>query len=261
MNSQENSTGRPLADTDWLESHHKAKLPERMSFAKRLASLNPKSIVDLGCATGLWLEIMNECLPSDCSFIGIDSDGKSLDEAAQRSDSWDRDVRFLHLDIEKNANKIPSADLTLAFNVFPYIVDLETFIEVLARRTPCGTLAVRQYDGASIRFGPMLTSKRQEMESDLRVSTEHSQHFKHYDMDRVYQTLRNSSYEQASYEFELFERTSPFPSDFIAYYEGTLSWTSQFLSDRSSDYFQTWISNPHFEDRYFYEVDLVALLS
>ncbi len=55
MISQENSTGRPLADAKWLENHHRAKLPERTAFAKKLAKLNPKNIVDLGCATGLWL--------------------------------------------------------------------------------------------------------------------------------------------------------------------------------------------------------------
>ena len=59
MISQENSTGRPLADAKWLENHHRAKLPERTAFAKKLAKLNPKNIVDLGCATGLWLELLD----------------------------------------------------------------------------------------------------------------------------------------------------------------------------------------------------------
>lgn len=41
MLSRENSTGRPLADAIWLENHHKAKLPERTAFARRLAELHP----------------------------------------------------------------------------------------------------------------------------------------------------------------------------------------------------------------------------
>lgn len=105
MISQENSTGRPLADAKWLENHHRAKLPERTAFAKKLAKLNPKNIVDLGCATGLWLELLNDILPSDCEFIGIDSDKESLKLATERSKLWDRKVKFLHLDLEKKLTK------------------------------------------------------------------------------------------------------------------------------------------------------------
>ena len=65
MKSQENSTGKPLADSNWLENHHIAKLPERTAFAKKLSSLKPNSIVDLGCATGLWLELLNDYLPDE----------------------------------------------------------------------------------------------------------------------------------------------------------------------------------------------------
>lgn len=42
MIKQENSSGKPLADTIWLENHHRAKLPERTAFAKRLVELHPK---------------------------------------------------------------------------------------------------------------------------------------------------------------------------------------------------------------------------
>ena len=101
MSSQENSSGKPLADTTWLEKHHRAKIPERQAFAKRLATLNPKRIVDLGCATGLWLELLNQTLPNNCEFIGIDTDENSLDIAAKRSKSWDRKSSFLQLNLEK----------------------------------------------------------------------------------------------------------------------------------------------------------------
>ena len=69
MNSEENSSGKPLANSSWLLNHHRAKIPERTAFAKRLAKLQPKKIVDLGCATGLWLELLNEILPQDCEFM------------------------------------------------------------------------------------------------------------------------------------------------------------------------------------------------
>lgn len=262
MKSQENSIGKPLADANWLDNHHRAKLPERTAFAKKLAGLKPMSVLDLGCATGLWLELLDKFFPSDCEFIGIDCDAESLNIALNRSKLWKRKVSFLQLDLEKDVSKIPSVDLTLAFNVFPYIQDLDSFINTLSLRSPRGTLAIRQYDGASIRFGPMSTSDRQEMESDLRVATEVSQKFYHYDMDRTFNALRKSAFEHSEYGFELFERSSPFTEDFIPYYQGTMAWTCQHLSEASAERFHKWMNDdPNMVNRYFYEVDLVALLS
>lgn len=262
MITQENSTGRPLANASWLENHHRAKLPERTAFAKKLANLQPKSVVDLGCATGLWLELLNQILPNDCEFIGIDSDQEALNVAINRSKNWQRKVSFKQLDIEKDALRIPPSDLTLAFNIFPYIQNLDAFIKILSNRIPRGTLAVRQYDGASIRFGPMDTAIRQKLETDLRIATGHSQKFHHYDLDRTFISLRNSLYEAAEYSFELFERSSPFDEDFLPYYTQTLEWTCQQLSDISAENLKKWISSESQDaNRYFYEVDLIALLS
>lgn len=262
MYSEENSSGKPLANSRWLENHHRAKIPERTAFAMRLAQLQPKKIVDLGCATGLWLELLNEILPVDCEFIGIDSDIDSLEIAISKSKSWTRKTSFIQLDIEKDATSIPSADLTLAFNIFPYIRDIDIFLNILATKSPHGTLAVRQYDGASIRFGPMPTAMRQKIEQDLRIATGNSEKFRHYDLDRAFVALRNSAYTNFEYNFELFERISPFDQDFIPYYEGTLLWTCQHISDTSAEFLNNWM-NDHvlLPNRYFYEVDLVALLS
>lgn len=262
MISQENSSGKPLADITWLEKHHQAKLPERRKFAQKLAGLNPKKIVDLGCATGLWLELLNQELPNDCEFIGIDSDSDSLHSAISRSKLWDRKSSFLQLNLEEEASRIPAGDITLAFNIFPYISDLDSFIKALSSRTPRGCLAIRQYDGASIRFGPMPTSERQKIETSLRVATESSQKFYHYDMDRTFSALHKSAYKHCKYSFELFERTSPFNENFIPYYNEMLLWTCQHLSDNCADYLRDWLTEePPTIERYFYEVDLVAILS
>ncbi len=262
MRTQENPSGKPLADVTWLEHHHVAKMPERIAFAKRLALLHPKRVVDLGCASGLWLELLNNYLPQDCEFIGIDSDNTSLEIAKARSTKWSRNSSFILLDIEKEAQKIPPSDLTLAFNIFPYIGDLSAFLKKLSSRTPMGILAVRQYDGASIRFGPMLTADRQRMEVDLRLAVENSQKFKHYDLDRTIRALHDSLYTAIDCEFELFQRISPFPDEFIPYYVGTLEWTRDHLSEYSAERLQAWIDDNSLQQcRYFYEVDLVALLS
>lgn len=259
---RENSLGQPLANANWLEIHHRAKLPERLSFANKLASINPKSIVDLGCASGLWLELLDKIMPSECEFIGVDSDSESLNIALNRSKSWKRKISFIQLDLEKDTHLIPPSDLTLAFNIFPYIHDLDKFVKILSSRTPRGTLAIRQYDGASIRFGPMETLKRQQIEADLRTCVENSQKFHHYDLDRTFSVLHKSSYEKCDYGFELFARISPFSDDFIPYYKETLEWTCQNISSVSANFLRKWIAEDlDMVQKYFYEVDLVALLS
>lgn len=262
MAGHDNSLGKPLAEDAWLEAHHQAKLPERSAFAVRLAALQPRRVVDLGCATGLWLELLNDVLPTECEFIGIDGDEHALEVATERSASWERKASFLKLDLETEAAHIPAADLTLAFNVFSYVEDLGSFLACLSRRSPRGCLAVRQYDGASIRFGPMPTVDRQRFEATLRLATERSVRFKHYDLDRAFELLHQSPYDQGKYEFELFARSSPFSDTFLDYYQGTLEWTRDLLSPGSAESMDAWMSSGEAEpNRYFFEVDLVALLS
>ena len=77
----------------------------------------------------------------------------------------------------------------------------------------------------------MDTAIRQKMELDLRIATENSQKFHHYDMDRTFSALHKSNYNNFEYSFELFERVSPFDENFIPYYQGTLIWTIQHLSE------------------------------
>jgi SAM-dependent methyltransferase len=258
----ENALGKPLADVTWLEAHHRAKLPERTAFARRLAALRPRRIVDLGCAGGHWLGLLNEVLPPECEFVGVDGDEAALGLASQRAQHWQRPVSFVNLELETDVPDIPAADLTLAFNVFSYIQDLGSFLSSLAGRQPAGVLAVRQYDGASIRFGPMPTIDRQQLESTLRASTSRSARFNHYDLDRAFDLLHRSPYKQGTYEFELFVRVSPFPDEFLDYYRQTLEWTRDLLSAVSTEKLDAWIRRgDEVPYRYFLEVDLVAMLS
>lgn len=259
---KDNLSGKPLASAKWLDIHHYAKLKERTNYAKKLAELQVNTIVDLGCASGLWLELLNDYFPESCEFIGIDCDEDSLEIAYNKSKSWKRKTKFLRLDLESEANLIPASDLTLAFNVFPYIKDLERFVNILAARVPKGILAVRQYDGAAIRFGPLPTYQRQQIEIDLRTSLENSDKFNHYDLDRVIEVLNKSAYNKINFEFELFSKISPFDNDFIPYYIETLKWTYQNISFSARNYLKTLMCKSNkVSGKYFYEVDLVATLS
>jgi SAM-dependent methyltransferase len=254
-----NLSGKPLCSAEWLEAHHRAKLPERRAFAESLVSRSPKRVVDLGCGTGLWLSLFHELLPPDCEFIGLDSDSDSLLRAQERAHGWNRRTRFDQIDLGVEADAVPEGDVTLSFNIFPYLADPGVLLSRLARRG--GTVAVRQYDGGALRFGPMDTEVRALVESSLRASVFGSEEFRHYDLDRVVELLSSAPFHRSEITFELFTRTAPFPQEFLAYYQGTLDWTMELVSEDARRALMAWLKEVQSHSCYFFEVDLTAILS
>jgi SAM-dependent methyltransferase len=264
MSNWRNATGKPLASSAWLDAHHRAKLPERRRFAESLARLRPRRVVDLGCATGLWLDLLDAVLPPDCEFVGLDSDEIALEEARARASKWSRSSVFETCDLESDLDDVPGGDLTLMFNVIPYIEEPAKIFARLAEREDHGVVAVRQYDGAALRFGPMETDVRALIEQSLRSGVSTSRQFRHYDMDRVFSLIRDCAFDRQQIAFELFERTAPFPPDFVEYFEGTLAWTQDLLSEDAARHLERWaarFAGVETVETYFFEVDVTAVLS
>jgi SAM-dependent methyltransferase len=257
--SWRNPSGYPLTSPEWLKAHHHAKLPERQRFAERLAARRPKRVIDLGCGTGLWFDLLNGLVPNDCEFIGIELDATAAGIAEARTAEWHRSVTIEQIDIDSELSSIPSGDLTLAFNIFSYLQEPEAVIAEVARKD--GALAIRQYDGAALRFGPMTASLRAKIESSLYASVGASDQYRHYDMDRVFSTLATAPFSHQTADFELFTRISPFPPEFLDYYNRMMSWTADLLSDDVATAFRKWLADPAVHERYFFEVDLAAILS
>ena len=259
-----NSSGQPLSSSQWLENHHKAKLPERTAFAKTiLKDFNPKRIIDLGCGTGLWLDLFNKVVPYDCEFIGVDTNSDSITEAQHKSKLWNRKSQFITCDMFHELEEIPNGDLFLAFNVFPYIPNPEIFIEAIQSKMNNGAkFAIRQYDGDTMRFGPMPSETRLSMDNSLYSAVGHSQQFHHYDLDRVYTMINQSSFNSKNILFETFQRNTPFPNDFINYFEGTIEWNISYLSEYDAEKLREWYDlYKNNSSSYFVEVDLTAILS
>lgn len=264
MTKWHNESGRPLSSMSWLLAHHAAKLPERTQFASSLLETKTKKIVDLGCGPGLWLDIFDKLADPDCEFIGIDSDEKTIIEAQKIAKNWKRKSTFLVDDITQSEN-IPEADLMLAFNIFPYIKEPDIFLETVRVKLAInGRLSVRQYDGATIRFGPMEHTNRISMDNSLYASAVGTKSFHHYDLDRVFEMLQRSSYSQKKIDFELFRRIAPYPDEFFEYYRNTIEWTLGYISESAGEELENWyrkfILDSNSNPSYFVEVDLVAKL-
>lgn len=260
-------SGKPLASNEWLIAHHEAKLSERKSFAEKIAGKKPQRIVDLGCGPGLWLSVLAEKLPATCELYGIDSDANAILYAEVLSKSWQQSVKLQHMDIEKNAHNLPEADIFLAFNIFPYFKNINEFLStIMSKIRPGGYLIIRQYDGGLLRIGPMDDNDRKIIDTSLMTAVKHSQQFKHYDLDRVYEAIFSSAFLVKQVDYEVFSRTSPYPKSFYEYFHNTISWTKEYISDEAKIKLQKWedeygITTQATKSSYFIEVDLVAWLS
>lgn len=267
MSDWHNDSGQPLASDDWLEAHHRAKLPERIAFVKSIANRRPQRIVDLGCGPGLWLSLCADAFDESCEFIGIDTDEAALRKARQRSREWRQVTNFQCLDFERASVDLPDADVYLAFNIFPYVADPSGLLETIkSKLRPGGCLIVRQYDGALLRMGPMSEQDRQVIDMSLMASVLGSGQFKHYDLDRVFQSISSSTYESKTIDFEVFRRVTPYPPEFQSYFANTIAWTLRYVSDEARTRLRRWLERrtdgtPESSSSYFMEVDLVAWLS
>lgn len=265
MTSWINKSGRPLSSSEWLAIHHNAKSEERMHFAKKLLRNSPSCIVDLGCGTGLWFDMLNKFASTKCKFIGIDGDIAAINEAKSKSLHWKRKCEFICTNIELNS-EIPFADMFLVFNMFSYVNDGTSFLNNLrSRLNPGGCVVIRQYDEGTMRFGPMDNNERFEIDNSLFTALSCSNMFRHYDIDRTIQAITASTFEQKSIEFEVFERKSPYTEEFKKYFNETISWNMQFLNEAAKTSLKRWqdkyIIAQKPEQSYFIEVDLVARLS
>ncbi|MBV2183026.1 MAG: class I SAM-dependent methyltransferase [Rhizobium sp.] len=267
MSNWHNESGRPLASDTWLEAHHRAKRPEREAFAKLIAQRNPRRIVDLGCGPALWLELLAGILPTDCELYGLDSDESALQLARSRSREWPQRAVFEQLDFETRPCVLPEADIFLAFNIFPYVSNPDAFLKaVRSKLRPGGCLVVRQYDGALLRMGPMRDEDRQLIDLSLMTSVLGSGQFKHYDLDRVFESIATSDYVSKSIDFEVFRRVAPYPPEFREYFLNMIGWTHGYISEEAKTRLKRWLEvrghgTQDSRPSYFMEVDLVAWLS
>jgi SAM-dependent methyltransferase len=254
-------TDRPPCGPRWLEVHHLAKLAERRRFAERLAALAPRTVLDVGCGPGLWLDLLHDLLPDDCSFIGVDIDEELLDSARRRSRRWPQQTHFEVLDIETEAAQLPVADLTLLCNVMTYVSRPLDLLTSIAERGDGSAVAIRE--GVSLRYGPMPPGRFEAIEAELGANLALHPPFRLFHPDKTFAALAIAPFAHRDIGFELFERSAPFPPDLEAYLDGTLWWTADNLSSETAGWLEGWrrAHQPEGEQpAYIIEVDVVAVL-
>ncbi|KRL52904.1 class I SAM-dependent methyltransferase [Furfurilactobacillus rossiae] len=263
MAGQRNTSGIQLSASGWLEDHNNAKKELRYKFAKEIAKQNPKSIIDIGCGTGLWLEIFNDVLPKNCKFIGIDLDENSLKEAKKRSMNNDRECEWIALDVNKEPEKIPSADLAFIFNFSSYIEDISAFLNQLTPEKGFKKIVIRQFLGDEIKFGPFNTHTQTNIDSSIKASMDGSKQIKYFDLDRLMNAVQKSNRKVVFQDFELFKAFSPFSDNAFPYIKGTAEWTAERVPDNERKAINKWIKKAEAKKDllYFFSIDWLSILS
>lgn len=258
-----NSSGHPLSSPGWLDIHHWAKLPERVGFARELSQYQPTRIVDLGCGSGLWLDLLDAHLPAKCQFVGIDSDSESIELAERRAHTWSRDSRFYLCDVEREPGAIPKSDLLLFFNLLPYMPNAGRVLRDLRDNGKLGRVVVRQYGIDAMRIGPMPVGDRRVIDDSLHASVERRGEASHHDLDQAYGLAYMSGLTVEKTGFELIQRHAPFQPEFAHYFDETVSWMIERLSDDARARLRAVCGEPGaaVKPLYFAQLEFVAVLS
>ncbi len=256
-----------MSSAEWLETHHLAKISQRRSYVKEiLDQRHPKRIVDLGCGTGLWLDLISHYVDENCLLVGIDKDPESLQRSRDRAKLWKQPHKFIQQDLLDSEMDLPSADIYLAFNILSYVNPcthlLKRMRHLLANKA---TMFVRQYDGDLLRFGPMPEGLRNSVNQSLYSGVSTSQQFSHFPIDRLYRELNQVGFQQVDIKFETYQEHSPFEPHFLSYLINTAKWTADNTNELVQPDLEKWIER-HLKPNgdcstYFLENYLLAELS
>ena len=257
-----NNSGKQLSSEKWLVIHHNAKLKERTEFIKNNIKSTDKIIMDIGCGPGLWMKLLDEFLTEECTLIGVDSDKTAIESANERLRHSNSNINLINCNVEEYVYNLPNADLILLFNMFCFIDGPDYFLEALrSKLNPGGRIIIRQYDGSNIRIGPMEEKTRKLIDNSLFSSISLSNQFHHYDLDRVFGAIENSSFTFKKIEMEIFFKKTPYSNEVRLYLEEHIKWTNEYISEEAQIKLNEWKTKQFEKFSYCTEVDLVATLS
>ncbi len=262
MSKWHNNSNKPLSSIKWLDIHHNAKIKERESFIKKVFTKNVNSIMDLGCGHGLWLDLIHKNINKNCKLIGVDMNSDSIKLLKQKFESWNRETDYIQCDLENEIEKLPKVDIILIFNILCYFKDPLSLLNQLKNKLNSGgTIIIRQYDGGTMRFGPMDEELRQNFNASIYSSVSNSEQFNHYGMDYIIDIINQSNFENKHIEFETIQKFYPYEKDFELYLRETIEWNIEYSSDLIKNKLNNWYDKNNLKNSYFLEVDLVSILS
>ena len=150
-----NESGLPLNAIEWLETHHRSKMPEREQMIRDLRLKKGSYVVDAGCGPGLWTPLLARAIGRQGRITGVDISHAALITAQQRSqEQWyQHRVQYKQGVLEQLPVRRGSADVIFSANVSQYLPDpVGTFAAMGQYLKHDGQLIIKDIDFGTMRF-------------------------------------------------------------------------------------------------------------
>jgi ubiquinone/menaquinone biosynthesis C-methylase UbiE len=228
----ENEYGLPLNSIEWLEIHHRSKMPERTRMIRDLHIERGSHVVDAGCGPGLWTPMLARAVGTEGMITGVDISIEALITAHQRSkDRWySSQLQFKRGTLEQLPIQPGNPQMIFSANVSQYLSDpVSTFAAMGRYLAPGGRLVVKDIDFGTMRFSNI----------DTRLQSRILRARRHWEALRVAQGytfedswvgsklagyLRSAGFEDVQEKRYRIVRHFPLSQDFRFYLQGIAEW-------------------------------------
>src|SRR2546427_2395635 len=114
-----NESGLPLNAIEWLETHHRSKMPEREQMIRDIRFKRGSNVVDAGCGPGLWTPLLARAIGYQGHILGVDISPEALVTAYRRmrGKRYERIVQYKRSLLEQLPVPSGSVDLVGSRNV------------------------------------------------------------------------------------------------------------------------------------------------
>ena len=227
-----NESGLPLNAIEWLETHHRSKMPEREQMIRDLQLKKGSYVIDAGCGPGLWTSLLARAIGAKGRITGVDISPAALITAQQRSQGqwYQRQVQYKQGVLEQLPVRWGSADIIFSANVSQYLPDpVGTFAAMGQCLKHEGRLVIKDIDFGTMRFhniDPTLQARvfqAREQWEHMRVDAG----FAFEDSwvgSKLAGYMRAAGYAQVTENSYRITRRYPLPQDFRFYMQGIAKW-------------------------------------
>ena len=227
-----NESGLPLNAIEWLETHHRSKMPEREQMIRDISFKLGSYIVDAGCGPGLWTPLLARAIGYQGRVLGVDVSTEALVTAYKRMHGrhYERIVKYKHGLLEQLPVTYGSVDFIFSANVSQYLPEPVTTFAAMGRYlVPGGRLVIKDIDFGTIRFHNIDTAlqacvfQARERWEQVRVDAGYS-YEDSWVGSKLASYMRSAGFEEVQEKSYRIVRHFPLSQDFRFYLQGIAEW-------------------------------------
>jgi ubiquinone/menaquinone biosynthesis C-methylase UbiE len=227
-----NEGGLPLNAIEWLETHHRSKMPEREQMIRDIYFKHGSFIVDAGCGPGLWTPLLARAIGYQGRILGVDVSPDALVTAYKRmhGQRYERIVKYKRGLLDQLPVPYGSVDLIFSANVSQYLPEPVTTFAAMGRYlVPGGRLVIKDIDFGTMRFHNIDTGlqarvfQARERWEQVRVDAGYSFEDS-WIGSKLASYMRASGFEEVQEKSYRIVRHFPLSQDFRFYLQGIAEW-------------------------------------